>query len=140
MEVEVNIWGVLAASVVSMVVGGIWYSKGVFGKTWAALEKIDEKKAKDGAMKALAGMLVLSLVMAYVLAHITYLSNFFYADNSFTTSGVMTALWVWVGFVLPTTASNSLFNQKPWKLSAIHAGNWLVTLVGMGLVIGLIGV
>lgn len=139
METQINLWGVLAGVAVSMLVGGVWYSSAAFGKTWAKLAKIDEKKAKEGAPKALLGMAVLGLVMAYVLAHVSYLSNNFYIDKSFTSSAVQTGFWVWLGFVLPVTASDSLFNQAPWKLTAIHAGNWLVTLLGMGLVIGLIG-
>lgn len=143
MDVQVNIWGVLAATAVSMVIGSIWYSKLVFGKVWMKMEGVDEKKARQNAGKAIAGMLLLSLLIAYVLAHIIYLSNYFYATASgysFFTSGVMTGFWVWLGFVFPITASNSLFAQKPWKLTVINAGNWLVTLLAMGIVIGAIGV
>lgn len=140
MDVQVNLMGVLAAMVASMVVGGLWYSNMLFGKTWAKLSKIDDKKAKEGAPKALAGMALLALVMGYVLAHVSYLSVNFYSDYSFQTAALTSAFWMWLGFVLPITASDSLFNQAPWKLTAIHAGNWLVTLLGMGLVIGAIGI
>lgn len=139
MDVEINFIGVLAASIVSMVVGSIWYSKAVFGKVWLKLEKIDEKKAKKDAPNAILGMSVLAILMAYVLAHVTYLSSTFYPDYSYQGAALSSAFWMWVGFVLPVVASNSLFNQAPWKISAIHAGNWLVTLLGMGLVIGAIG-
>jgi hypothetical protein len=139
MDVEINFIGVLAASIVSMVVGSIWYSKAVFGKIWVKLEKIDEKKAKKDAPSAISGMAVLAILMAYVLAHVTYLSSAFYTDYSYQGAALSSAFWMWVGFVLPVVASNSLFNQAPWKISAIHAGNWLVTLLGMGFVIGAIG-
>lgn len=139
MDVEINVIGVLAASVVSMLVGSIWYSKAVFGKTWVKLERIDEKKAKKDAPSAISGMAVLAILMAYVLAHVTYLSSTFFTDYSYQGAALPSAFWMWVGFVLPVVASNSLFNQAPWKISAIHAGNWLVTLLGMGLVIGAIG-
>lgn len=139
MDVEVNIVGVLAAALVSMVVGGIWYSKSVFGKTWMKLGKIDEAKAKNGAAKAMLGMAALALVMAYVLAHVTYLSSSFFTEYTYQGAAISSAFWMWVGFVLPVSASDSLFNQAPWKLTTIQAGNWLVTLLGMGLVIGAIG-
>lgn len=139
MDVDVNIWGIVAAVVVSMAVGGVWYSKMAFGKTWMELSKIDESKAKEGAMKAMIGMLVLSVVMAFVLAHVAYLSASFFSDQSYQAAALMSAFWMWLGFVLPVTASSSLFSQQPWKLTAINTGNWLVTLLGMGLVIGLIG-
>lgn len=139
MDVEVNLVGVLAAALVSMVVGGIWYSKSVFGKTWIKLQKIDEAKAKKGAAKAMLGMAILAFAMAYVLAHVTYLSSSFFAEYTYQGAAISSAFWMWVGFVLPITASDSLFNQAPWKLTAIQSGNWLVTLLGMGLVIGAIG-
>mgnify|MGYP001593464542 CR=1 FL=1 len=139
MDVEVNFVGVLAAAVVSLAVGGIWYSNAVFGKTWAKLRKIDEKKAKENAPKAMLGMVTLALVMAYILAHVTYLSSSFFADYTYQGAAISSAFWMWAGFVLPVTASDSLFNQAPWKLTAIQSGNWLVTLLGMGLVIGAIG-
>lgn len=141
MEVQVDFVGVLVAVVVAMVIGSIWYSNAVFGKSWRKLENIDEKKAKADMPKGMVGMVVISFLAAYVLAHVTYLSNYFYAqDYSFEASALMTAFWMWLGFVLPVLASNSLFNQRPWKSTAIHAGNWLLTLLGMGLAIGLIGV
>lgn len=139
MDVEINFVGVLAATLVSMVVGGLWYSKAVFGKEWAKLAKINENKSKKDAPKALVGMLALSLVMAYILAHVTYLSSSFFAEYSYQGAAISSSLWMWIGFVVPIVSSDSLFNQAPWKLTFIQLGNWLVTLVGMGLVIGAIG-
>lgn len=139
MNVDVNMLAVLLAAVSSMVVGSIWYSKGVFGTAWAKMAGIDEKKAKTDAGMALCGMFVLALAMAYVLAHVTYLSFNFFTDKSFMYSAIGSGFWLWLGFVLPVTASQSLFDQKRKKLSAIHAGNWLVTLLVMGWVIGAVG-
>lgn len=139
MEVEVNLVGVLAGAAVSMLVGGIWYSKVAFGETWAKLGKIDQKLAQKNAAQSLVFMFILALLMAYTLAHVAYLSSSFFNDYSYQMAAFMTGFWMWVGFVLPVTASDSLFNQAPWKLTAIHAGNWLVTLLGMGLVVGAIG-
>lgn len=139
MEVEVNLMAVLLAAISSMVVGGIWYSNAAFGKAWAKMAGIDEAKQKKDAATGLSGMFVLSLVMAYVLAHVTFLSAEYFTDRSFLSAGLNSGFWMWLGFVLPVVASNSLFEQKRKKLTAIHAGNWLVTLVVMGWVIGAVG-
>lgn len=139
MEVQINLIGVLAAVITSMVIGSIWYSNAAFGKTWRKLEDIDDNQAKNDAPKGIVGMVVISLLVAYVLAHVTYLSDSFFTGYSYQSAALTTAFWMWLGFVVPVVAGNSLFNQRPWKASAIHAGNWLVTLLGMGLVIGLIG-
>jgi len=139
MEVEVNLMAVLLAVISSMIVGGLWYSDALFGKSWAKMAGIDKSKQSSGAGMALAGMFVLGLVMAYVLAHISYLSAQFFTDYSFLKAAINTGFWVWLGFVLPVTASNMLFEQKRKKLTAINAGNWLVTLLVMGWVIGAVG-
>jgi hypothetical protein len=139
MDVEVNLIGVLAAAVVAMVIGSVWYSNAVFGKQWRKLEDINEAKGKEGMGKGIAGMIVISLLAAYVLAHIAYLSDSFFVDSDFQSAAVSTAFWVWLGFFVPALAGNSLFNQRPWKSTIIHLGNWLVTLLAMGLTIGLIG-
>jgi uncharacterized protein YacL len=139
MDVQINIWGVLAAVVASMVVGSLWYSNALFGKHWRMLEHIDEKRAKKEMPMGMIGMIITSLLMAYVLAHVTYLSYKFFTDNSYQMSAIMTAFWMWLGFVLPVVASNTLFNQRRKKAALLHAGNWLVILLVMGLVIGAIG-
>lgn len=139
MEVQINYVGVIAAVVVAMIIGSIWYSRLAFGKRWRKLEKIDDKAAKKNALIGMVGMVVISFLVAYILAHVTYLSNNFYFENSYLSSAITTALWMWLGFVLPVVAGNSLFNQRHWEATAIHAGNWLITLLGMGLVIGSIG-
>lgn len=139
MEVQINLVGVLAAVITSMVIGSIWYSNAVFGKQWRKLEGIDDKKAKTDMPRGMVGMVIISLLSAYVLAHVTYLSDSFFTDYSYQSAALNTAFWMWLGFVVPVVAGNSLFNQRPWKATAIHVGNWLVTLLGMGLVIGLIG-
>jgi hypothetical protein len=139
MEVEINLMGVLLGAVSSMIVGGLWYSDALFGKPWAKMAGIDKDKQTSDAGKALSGMFLLALVMAYVLAHVSYLSAQFFTDQSFLYCAISSGFWMWLGFVLPVTASNSLFEQKRKKLSAIHAGNWLATLLVMGWVIGAVG-
>ena len=141
MDVEVNLVGVLAGVVVAMLVGSIWYGNIGFMKTWMKLEGLTKEKISEGnPVVSMGGMAVLAFVMSYILAHVAYIANFYYIDYSYQSAAIMTGFWMWLGFVLPIVASNSLFAQKPWKLSAINAGNWLVTLLGMGLVIGAIGI
>ena len=140
MEVQVNLWGVLAAVVASVVIGGIWYSNAAFGKHWRRLENIDDKKAKADMPAGMVGMVIGSLLVAYVLAHVTYLSSKFFTDKTYLEAAYTTAFWMWLGFVVPILAGNSLFNQRPWKSTLIHMGNWLLIFIAMGLVIGWIGV
>src|SRR4051812_2416899 len=97
MDVHINMWAVLAATASSMVVGSIWYSMSAFGKIWAKLAKVDMSKDRGSVAKPILITLVVSLVTAYVLAHVSYLSNQFF-NHSFLQDAVSTAFWMWLGF------------------------------------------
>ncbi len=138
MDVEVNIWGVVAAFVASMVIGSTWYSNSVFGKDWRKLAKLDAKKEKKDMPKAMGVMVVMSLITAFVLAHVTYLSFTFF-DYTFLSAAVSTSFWMWLGFVFTGGVMMGAFEQRPMRLTAINLGNSLVTFIAMGLAIGLVG-
>lgn len=141
MEVSVNYWAVLLAAASSMVVGSIWYARGVFGNTWAKLAKVDmDKKVSGGQMATLMGLtFVASLVTAYVLAHVTFLSNQFF-DNSYMQDALSTAFWLWLGFTAARILTHDLFEGRRKKLTLLTWGNELVTIMLMGVIIGWLGV
>ena len=86
-------------------------------------------------MMTMVWAFVLSLLTAYVLAHVTFLSNQFF-DNSFLQAGVATAFWVWLGFVMTRILTHNLFEQRPAKLNLLAIGNEFVTIMLMGVIIG----
>ena len=138
MDVQVNFMGVLAATGVAMIVGSLWYSKVLFVTEWAKLARIDMKKGSGSPAKPIAISVVLAMVTAYVLAHVTYLSNVFF-QTGYLESALTTAFWMWLGFTASRIVTHDAFEGRPMKLTAITLGCELVTLMGMGLVIGLIG-
>lgn len=140
MQVEINYLAVLLAGVSSMVVGSIWYARGVFGNTWAKLAKVDLNKPTDsGKMATIMGLTFLaSLVTAYVLAHVSYLSNQFYG-NDFLQDALTTGFWVWLGFTALRFWTHDMFEGRRKKLTLLNAGNEFTTIMVMALVIGLVG-
>lgn len=138
MDVSANYVAVLLAAVSSMVVGSVWYSMKVFGKTW-----VDLAKVQMGGGKPLAPMLgmtfVLSLITAYILAHVTFLSNHFFG-NSFLQDAMTTAFWMWLGFTACRIAVHDMFEGRRKKLTLLTVGHEFVTFMVMGLIIGLMGV
>ncbi len=141
MDVQVNLIAVIAAAVVAMAAALIWYSNVLFRRFWIRLAKVDKRKVKKIGPSTTIILAVLALVVGYVLAHVTYLSSYFFRDFTYQDAAVSSAFWMWVGFVVPVVILDNLFgqNKSPWQLIAIQAGYWLVTLLGMGLVIGQIG-
>ena len=136
MEVQINVWAVLLATASSMVVGSIWYSQAVFGKEGMKLANV--KPTGEAMWKPLATTLVVSLITAYVLAHVIFLSNEFFG-NSFLQEAVTTSLWLWLGLTAARFITHDAFEGRRKKLTLINIGNEFTTLLVMGLIIGLFG-
>ncbi len=138
MNIEVNYVTVLVAAIVSMAIGFVWYTV-LFGKPWMKLmgyTKASMEEARKGMGKTYAINFVLTLVTAYVLFHVIVMSEAYFG-NPMVTTGLMTAFWSWLGFIMPVQATDALFGGKPWKLFWINTGYQLVSLLGIGLTIGL---
>jgi hypothetical protein len=139
MNVEVNYLAVFLAAVATMVVGSIWYAPSVLGNTWMKLSGVKMNGKPDyGEMARLYSLtFIASLVTAYVLAHVTFLSNQFF-KHSFLQDAVTTAFWLWLGFTAVRVLVHDLFEQRRKKLSLLTITNELVTVLAMALVIGLL--
>lgn len=136
MNVDINYLAVLLAAVSSMVVGSIWYAKGVFGETWAKAAGIKLGDMKGSNMVTTMGLtFILSLLTAYVLAHVSFLSNAYFG-HSFLQDALSTAFWLWLGLVMTRMVTHNLFEQRNGKFIWLNIGNEFVTIMLMGLIIG----
>ncbi len=126
---------VLAAAVAGFIVGMAWY--GILGGKWmAALGKSKDELMPEGKppIATMATSFVCELVMAWVLAGLIG-----HIGAASIRGGIITALFVWLGFVATTQLVNHRYGRFPLSLTIIDAGHWLAVLVAMGIVIGLIG-
>jgi hypothetical protein len=139
MDVVVNYWAVILAGISAMVVGSIWYSRFMFQKPWEAMVRIDKKRGMKELPVVMTVTFLASLLMAYVLAHVAFLSNKFFG-NSFLQDTLSTAFWLWIGINTPAILTGSLFEQRRKKVILMNLGNQFVTLMVMALIIGGIGV
>ena len=135
MEVHINLWAVLLSGIASMLIGMVYYSDGVFGKTWQKLSKIDGKKFQKEMPKIMPVLFVAALVTAYVVAYLTYLYHSFFA-GSWLGAGVTTALILWLGVSATTLVIHDSVEQKPSRLTVISLGNRLLSILAMGLIVG----
>jgi hypothetical protein len=55
-------------------------------------------------------------------------------------NGIISAAFVWLGFVITTLTVNNAFQRARWALTLIDGGHWLGVLLLQGAVIGLMGV
>lgn len=136
MEIIINYWAVLAAAITNMAIGTLWYGP-LFGARWMAYMGFTKDSIHTMPLKpwqAMVGGLVTALITAFVLAHIVVMSKVVFGDMGYVT-GLMTALWVWLGFAMTTQASSFLWEGKPLGLFVLNASNSFVTLMVMALIL-----
>lgn len=130
--VEVNWVAILLAALASMVIGAIWY--GVFSKTWL---KAMGKKKEDlkGSGLGYLWTALAAIVTADVLAHFIVFSRLYFPEMSDVSLGASTAFWAWLGFVFTYMIMTNVWEHKSWMLVWLSAGNQLLSLVAMGLIL-----
>ncbi len=131
--VHMNYWAVLAAAVAVLVLGWLWYSPLLFFKPWMRLRGMDPIAAMAGA-KMPAGKLLIELVRCLVLAYV--IARFMaMLGVSGWMGAVHLGLFLWIGFPVILLAGSVLWENVPWKVAAIHAGDWLVKLLVIPIVV-----
>ncbi len=127
---RINYLAVLVAAVAAMVIGGIWYSPGVFGAKWMSLAGLTAPPEASMA-KAYAMGFIVALVIAFCLALIVD-----WIKGESWRCGVAVAIVCWLGFAATVRADNVIFGGRPLGLFWIDAGYDLVAYIVMGAIIG----
>lgn len=135
MEAQVSIIGVLLAAASAIAIGTIWYNPKLFGASWQKMIGLSDAEMKKNMGPAMGMMVFVSLLTAYILAHFINYAHSFMAV-SWMSAGVQTALWAWLGFGLTTIVAHGAFEPRDRQVMLINAGNRLVTLLAMGVILG----
>lgn len=127
---------VALAGVAGFAFGAAYYM--TFGNRWMnALGKTKKDIADNKSPLPFIIAAIAQFVMAFVLAGaIGHLGN----GMVTVPNAIITALFLWVGFVLTTMAVNYAFQGAKPMLTVIDGGHWLGVLLVQGLIIGWVGV
>jgi uncharacterized protein DUF1761 len=125
---------VVMAAVVAWLFGAAWY--GLLGKPWMKAARLDPSTMRMSATPFIVSFAA-ELIMAYVLAGV--LGHLGPGQVTFL-NGVISALFVWAGFIATTIAVNQRYQGFGWMLTLIDAGHWLGVALLMGAIIGWWGV
>ena len=130
---HVNYVAVLVAAVAVFVLGWLWYSPLLFYKPWMRLRGLDPVAAMASA-KMPGGKLLVEfarcLVLAYVIARFAALLNL---SSGF--GAVHFGLFLWIGFPVILLTGSVLWDNVPWKVAAIHSGDWLVKMLVIPIIV-----
>jgi hypothetical protein len=126
----INWWALLAAVVVRMVLGGLWYSPMLFLRQWMELTGRSHADMNSRMPMLLLADLIGSVVMAFVLVHAVH-----YAGATGWAQGAAVGFFNWLGFVATVTLGITLYERKPFALFVITNGWQLMSLLAMGAIL-----
>jgi Protein of unknown function (DUF1761) len=127
---EINYWAVVVAALSGFAVGALWYGP-LLGKQWMAESGLTEGDVKNTNFPKIYGItFLMSIVSAYVLAHVV--AQF---DATTAQAGAQAGFWMWLGFIVTVHLTDALFNRSSMRLVGIDSGYRLVWLVVMGIIL-----
>jgi hypothetical protein len=130
-DLQINWLAVVAAALANFLIGGLWYSPALFGKTWMKANGFTEQELQKGSPAVIFGLsLVFCLVMAANLAAFT-------GDPSVTFGFVVfAAIAAGLGWAALGLCVVALFERRPWSYLFINGGYLTVSFAVMGLILG----
>jgi hypothetical protein len=127
--IHLNYLAIAVATVAAFVVSSVYYA--VLGKQLAAAGS-----AAAGGKRPPAWKIALELVRSLVLT--TVLAGFAAKLDIVTWTGALgLAFAAWIGFAAVLFSGSVLWENVPWRLAAIHAGDWLVKTAVVAVIVSL---
>ena len=121
---------VVVSTVIAFAIGGVWYSKALFGSAWLEEVGLTEEAVNSANMpKTFGGTFVLQFLAVMALAVLVG------SDGSWQ-SGLYTGLLIGVFWVATAYGITYLFEQRSLRLFLINAGYNVVLFAIIGTVIG----
>ncbi len=124
---DVSLLAVLVSAIAVFVIGFAYYAG--FGERLA--EVSDAAAAGEQAPPwKMAVEFSRGLILAAVIAGLAS-----EAEIEEWTGGLLLGLALWIGFPFVLWTGAVIHERTPWKLAAIHAGDWLVKLPVVGVIV-----
>jgi hypothetical protein len=124
-----HVLAVAAATVAAFALSAVWYGtlSGVLGRLSPAYADGGTKRPERIPLEVLR-CAVVATVLALACARM---------DLTGPGAALPLALLAWAGFPLVLLTGSVLHERVPWRLAAVHAGDWLIKLVAVTLIVGL---
>ncbi|MDQ2657863.1 MAG: DUF1761 domain-containing protein [Bacteroidota bacterium] len=124
-----NIWAVMVAALSTFLIGGLWYSRALFGNAWMRENGLTEEQLKNGNMVKIFGLtFLLALIAALNLA-------MFLGPENRPEMGALWGFAAGFGWVATFVGTHYLFERKSLTLFLINAGYSVVALTVMGTIL-----
>ena len=124
----INWLAVITVTILSFILGALWHSPVLFGKTWT--KEINRDKGQKINFKLIFGLSVVANLAATVI-----LAAFLGVDST-AISGLVNGLVISIFWISSSIAVTYLFATRSFKLFLIDAGFYIVFFSIAGLIIG----
>lgn len=121
---DINIWAVLVAWFIYLLVGAFWYSPAGFAKKWTTYTGIDiltipQREATRILISVALSSLVQVCALAFILSAVGVGS---------ITEGLLVGGILWLGFTTATTVGVTLYSRRSWKFLWLNSSYFLVVM------------
>ena len=132
----VNYLAVLVAAVAGFAFGAAYYMS--LSRLWLAAigftkEDVASKRSPTPFIVSIVALLVMAWVLAGTIGHLG-------PGQVTVKNGIISGLFVWLGFVITTLSVNYAYGQRRPALTVIDGIHWLGVLVVQGTIVGAMGV
>lgn len=128
---QLNYFAIVAAAVAAFVIGGVWYSNGLFGKAWQQETGLSDQQLAARNVGTVFGVsFVLTLVASLVFA-------MFLGPRPAFSFALFAGLSAGVAWVATSIGISYLFEARSLRLFLINAGYHVAQFTAMGAILGL---
>jgi Protein of unknown function (DUF1761) len=125
---DINVLAVLVASISVFLLSSVYYA--ALAKQWATVsDSAAAGSGRPGPRKA-ALELARNLILATVVAGLVSRGRIDHPGG-----GLLLGLALWIGFPFVLWTGAMIWENTPWQLTAIHAGDWLAKLLLVAVVV-----
>lgn len=127
---SVNWVAVFVSTLAAFALGGLWYSKGLFGDKWMSEVGLTEETVNEAnSVRLFGGALALQFVAATAVAVVI-------GTGAGWWPGLRTGLLIGICLVAPAYGITYLFEQRTQRLFLINAGYYVVLFAVVGTIVG----
>ena len=120
--IRINYFAIALLVVVAFIASSVWYSPLMFGREFTELSGVSAS-AHPIWLKIVCE-LIRTFVLAYVITRLVLLLNVASSKDA-----LRLGIWLWIGFPVILLTGSILWQNVPWMLAAIHAGDWLIKIL-----------
>ncbi|MDP2235262.1 MAG: DUF1761 domain-containing protein [Bacteroidales bacterium] len=128
-KIKLNFIAILVTGITAFMLSILWYSPLMFGKIWELYRNPPNLSIPQWTMLFAP---LREIIASYVIAILIYRLEI--KDWKATTS-IM--LLLWLAFQAVGMAGAILWDNMQWQLGAVHAGDWLMKMLFMGITLTL---